>query len=271
VFRTRVDAAGEDLWAASSRRKFLSGASGIITNVDNAVAITGAASGLGRVIANELLAAGQQVILLDRDRAGLELTATALQASHDPSVAVIVADLSSERGIRTAADKLATRTDLVGLVNNAGGWLPGDQYPQASPDKWLSALTLNLVAPMLLTQLLWSRLAATQGAVLNVGSSGGLGDEAYGSPEYGAAKAGLRRFTASLSSRSDVRVMSVIPGWIGLERARHEWAALSHDQRHQIGPLIPPEDIAEIVVTLLTHGRPGEIVDVLRGDVDLKR
>ena len=87
----------------------------------------------------------------------------------------------------------------------------------------MSALTVNLVAPMLLTQLLWPSLAAGGGAVVNIGSSGGIGDDAYGSPEYGAANAGIRRFTASLSSRTDLRVMAVVPGWIGLERAHHEW------------------------------------------------
>lgn len=49
---------------------------------------------------------------------------------------------------------------------------------------------MNLVAPMLLTQRVWATLAAGAGAVVNIGSSGGIGDAAYGSPEYGAAKAG---------------------------------------------------------------------------------
>lgn len=69
------------------------------------------------------------------------------------------------------------------------------------------------------------QLAAVRGAVVNIGSSGGIGDDAYGSPEYGAAKAGVRRFTASLSARHDVRVMAVVPGWIGLDRAHQEWGA----------------------------------------------
>ena len=106
-------------------------------------------------------------------------------------------------------------------------------------------------------------LSAGSGAVVNIGSSGGLGEAAYGSPEYGAAKAGIWRFTASLGSRTDVRVMAVVPGWIGLERAHREWDALTPDQQQDAGPLIPPQEVADVVATLLDHGRPGEIVELL--------
>lgn len=178
----------------------------------------------------------------------------------------LVADLSTAAGVRAAGAELNARPDVDVLVNNAGGWLPGEQYPEAAAETWLSALTLNLVAPMLLTQLLWPRLAAAGGAVVNIGSSGGIGDESYGSPEYGAAKAGIRRFTTSLAARSDVRVMTVVPGWIGLERAHREWAELSPEQQHEVGALIPPGDIARTVVSLLTSGRPGEVIDMLHQD-----
>lgn len=59
-------------------------------------------------------------------------------------------------------------------------------------------------------------------------------------------------------------VMGVVPGWIGLDRAHREWAALTPDQQREVGPLIPPQDIANTVVSLLDHGRPGEVVEILR-------
>lgn len=116
---------------------------------------------------------------------------------------------------------------------------------------------------MLLTQLLWPTLAVVKGAVVNIGSSGSIGDDSYGSPEYGAAKAGIRRFTTSLASRAEVRVTAVVPGWIGLDRAQEQWAALSPGRQREVGPLIPPEDVASSVATLLDHGRPGEVIEML--------
>jgi NAD(P)-dependent dehydrogenase (short-subunit alcohol dehydrogenase family) len=228
------------------------------------VAITGGASGLGRVVADRLLGRDRPVVILDRDDQGAHAAASRLTAKHGTPVPVVVADLSSVAGIRWAADELTERFDVNALVNNAGGWQPGDQYPDADSDAWLSAVTLNLLAPMLLTQSLWAPLSATSGAVVNIGSSAGVGDAPYESPEYGAAKAGVRRFTASLGSRDDVRVMAVVPGWIGLARAHREWAALTAEEQRDIGPLIPPEDIANAVVSLIDHGRPGEVVEILR-------
>jgi NAD(P)-dependent dehydrogenase (short-subunit alcohol dehydrogenase family) len=226
------------------------------------VAITGGAAGLGRVVARTLLERGSRVVLLDKNAEQARATADELTRRYGVPVPAIAADLSSVQGVTAAADQLVEGGAVDGLVNNAGGWLSGDQYPDVGADTWLSAITLNLLAPMLLTQRLWPALSEVGGAVVNIGSSGGLGEAPYGSPEYGAAKAGLHRFTASLGSRADVRVMCVVPGWIGLDRAQREWARLSRDQQQHAGPLIPPEDIANVVVTLLDRGRAGEIVAI---------
>jgi NAD(P)-dependent dehydrogenase (short-subunit alcohol dehydrogenase family) len=236
--------------------------------VDKAVVITGAASGLGHIIARTLVERGRPVVILDRDGEQAHTVADALSDRYEIRVSAVVADLGTIAEIHVAADQLIERFQVGALVNNAGGWLPGDQYPDADPGRWLSAVTLNLLAPMILLQRLYPMLSAASGAVVNIGSSGGEGDAPYGSPEYGAAKAGIRRFTASLGSRPDVRVMSVVPGWIGLDRGHREWAALTPDQQREVGPLIPPEDVANAVVTLLDHGRPGEIVEILRGGGD---
>ncbi len=141
------------------------------------VAVTGAASGLGRVIVGHLLGRGAGVVLIDRDAGTLQDACAALAAGTGDRVASVVADLSGTEGVRAAADALTARGDVGALVNNAGGWLPGEQYPDAGAETWLSALTVNLIAPMLLTQLLWPSLADAAGAVVNIGSSGGIGDE----------------------------------------------------------------------------------------------
>jgi NAD(P)-dependent dehydrogenase (short-subunit alcohol dehydrogenase family) len=236
------------------------------------VVVTGGAGGLGAVIADTLLAHDHGVLLVDRDLEAAAATAGDLEARHGSPVAVIGADLSTIDGIHSAGDALDGVPDLTALVNNAGSWSIGTQYPDADPDDWLAALTLDLIAPMLLSQRLWPSLAAAGGAagdggaggaVVNIGSSAGEGDEPYGSPEYGAAKAGLRRFTSSLGDRADVRVMAVVPGWIGLDRAHRQFAALTPEQQRAAGRLVSPQEVADRVLHLLEHGHAGEIVDLL--------
>ncbi|ANJ26101.1 SDR family NAD(P)-dependent oxidoreductase [Agromyces aureus] len=233
-------------------------------SVNGAVVVTGGASGLGALIAGALLERGRRAILVDRDASAAERAATAFEDRHGVPVPVVVADLASIAGARAAADALAEpRLEVAALVNNAGAWSAGEQYPAADSDAWLATVTLDLLAPMLLTQHLWHRLAAVGGAVVNIGSSGGEGDSPYGSPEYGAAKAGIRRFTTALGDRTDVRVMAVVPGWIGLERAHRQLAALSPAEQRAASPLIAPQQVADRVIGLLDHGHAGEVVELL--------
>lgn len=170
---------------------------------------------------------------------------------------------------------LAARArDLGGsdlLVNNAGGWTVGDrQWPAAPAEAWSRTLYLNLRAPMRLTQLFVEGLADRRGrrdgtpAVVNIASSAGVETGAYGSPEYAAAKAGLVRFTTSLSdpsSTAGARVMAVVPGWIGLPRAHAELAALPPEERERRPDLVPPAQVTHVVVDLLRNGRAGQVVE----------
>jgi NAD(P)-dependent dehydrogenase (short-subunit alcohol dehydrogenase family) len=74
-------------------------------------------------------------------------------------------------------------------------------FPDASPAQWGATLDLSLRGAMLATQLVLEPMRrAGGGAVLNVASTAGPGLAAYVSPEYGAAKAGLIRFTATVAA-----------------------------------------------------------------------
>ncbi len=48
------------------------------------------------------------------------------------------------------------------------------------------------------------------------------GPSAYQSPEYGAAKAGLIRFTSVLGAIDGVRVNCIVPDWVATERVTAE-------------------------------------------------
>lgn len=231
--------------------------------------VTGAGSGLGREIACGLAAAGAGVVLADVDQRAAEETAAEVRR-HGVVARVVTGDVrepdQADRLIRTA-------TELGGphvLVNNAGGWTRGSQYPAAEPIAWGGTIALNLTVPMLLSQLaLGPMQAGGGGVVVNVASSGGVGDAGYGSPEYAAAKAGLIRFTSSLAdleSTHGVRMTCVVPGWIGLERARVQFAALSAAERRSTPPLIPPAAVVSVVLDLIHNGRSGAVVDLLDGD-----
>lgn len=134
------------------------------------------------------------------------------------------------------------------VVNNAGGGAHAPwRYPQATAEQWVSTLTVNLVAPMRITQLaLPAMQAAGEGAVVNIASSAARGSQAHTWPEYATAKAGLVRFTTSLRDFDEhVRVNCLIPDWIATER-------LSDADRLVEPPPIPLDLIGEQVERLIT-------------------
>jgi NAD(P)-dependent dehydrogenase (short-subunit alcohol dehydrogenase family) len=212
--------------------------------------VTGGAAGLGLVIARRMAEEGALVVVADvDDRAGDRAV-----GEIGSSVAFVRADVrvgsDVERMIAFALERFG---GLDVLVNNAGGWGAAN-FPAASPLDWGATLDLNLRAPMLATQLALEPMRARGGgAVVNVASSAGLGLALYDSPEYGAAKAGLIRFTSSVAGLREemgVRVNCVVPDWIGLDRAHAELAAMTPAERASAPPFVDPEEIAETVLWL---------------------
>lgn len=234
--------------------------------------VTGAAAGTGRVIALTLADLGARIVLADIDEEGVREVSAAIHRDGGSSRAVH-SDICDEAGVEAIAASAAALGDGPHiLVNNAGGWGPaGRQFPEASPAEWGSVLDLNLRAPMRLAQRFLPAMAqAGAGAVVNISSSAGRGDQPYASPEYGAAKAGLIRLTTALGALHEttgVRVNCIVPDWIGLDRAHAELAQLTPSQRAKMPPLIPPRTVAQTVVTLIRDDSlSGRIVVLPGGD-----
>ncbi len=211
--------------------------------------VTGGASGLGKIIAWSLHRQGRHVAIADRDQgAGIALADQLKNAAG--WCTFIRVDISDEDEVRRLFDQLATLGHRRLLVNNAGGWLPGPQFPDT--DDWYRSLDLNLRMPMLATQLALP-LMHDGGAVINISSSAGWDSAAYGSPEYAVAKAGLIRLTtavADFAERFGVRVSCVVPHWIGLPRAVAEFDQMDAEARAQSGGLVDPQVVADAVLEL---------------------
>ena len=103
------------------------------------------------------------------------------------------------------------------LVNNAGG-VEEPCFPAADPAKWEHTLDLNLRAVMLATQFVLGPMTERGGgAVINIGSSAGLGTISQDAPEYAAAKAGVVRLTACVAR-------CATPSGCGLTASAQAWS-----------------------------------------------
>lgn len=131
--------------------------------------VTGASSGIGKEIAIYLSELGYTVILVARDKIGLENTQKELKTDSK----IIVCDLSKEEEVYKLYEQ-TKKDDIKILVNNAGFGLFGYFY-ETSLDKELEMINVNIKALHILTKLfLKDMVKKDDGYILNVASSAGF-------------------------------------------------------------------------------------------------
>ena len=179
--------------------------------------VTGASSGIGRAIAEQLAAAGSDLVVVARRRDRLEELAGELTAKHGVKVEVLVADVVEEAQLAAVEERLRAGVDL--LVNNAGA---GGQGPFADipADEHVQRIHLNVVAPVRLAHaaLEWM-IPRKAGGILNVSSIAGLQPMPYVAT-YAATKAYLSSFSNALHEevrQHGVAVTNLLPGFTRTE------------------------------------------------------
>jgi len=191
--------------------------------------ITGAARGIGRSLAESLLAAGGRVILSDVDEAALAQTVAEIASDRARGVPADVTRGASVAALAAAAG------DFNVWINNAGlaRHRPITNYTEAEIDLMLA---VNLKGTILGSQAaLRGMIGRGGGHIVNIVSTAGL----RGVPTetvYCAAKWGARGFTQGLREEAaphNVRVTALLPGgvdtafWQGATAARtlptHHW------------------------------------------------
>jgi NAD(P)-dependent dehydrogenase (short-subunit alcohol dehydrogenase family) len=208
------------------------------------IVVTGAARGIGRVIAEKVAETGPFTVV------GVDLSP---ELAMSESVVPVQVDLTSESGpqqVRRTVEELGL--PLLGLVNNAGVTRDARLINMTDGD-FSSVLEVNLGAAFRLTTEL-APLMGEGAAVVNIASRAYLGN--FGQFNYSMSKGGLvgmtRAFAISLAP--EVRVNAVAPGLIATEMSM----AIPADIREKMVSAIPlqrmgtPDEIANTVWFLLS-------------------
>jgi NAD(P)-dependent dehydrogenase (short-subunit alcohol dehydrogenase family) len=247
---------------------------------DWVVMVTGAGSGIGRAVAEQLLATGRTVVAVGRRAAPLASLAPPASpggpGGSDPAepdavlpVPLDITDPAAPAHLRELVRDRFGRLD--GLVNCAGlaRFAPLESADLGDLDRMLA---VNLRAPVAMIQALLPELVRGRGSVVNVTSVGGV-LAMPGRSLYGASKAAINSLTRSLARElaPGVRVNAVVPGPVdtpmyddlGLGPEDTETLRTGLRQSTPMARFGRPQEVAWWVCTLLDPERSGWVTGAL--------
>ena len=185
---------------------------------DGKVAIvTGAGSGIGRVVAQALLGEGYAVALAGRRAAALEETASGAAEAKALVVPTDVGDATAVRDLFAKTIGAFGRLDL--LFNNAGIGAPPVPLDELTLEQWTAVVNVNLTGAFLCTQEAFRAMKAQTprgGRIINNGSVSAYVPRPNSAP-YTATKHAITGLTRSTSL--DGRAHDIACGQIDIGNA----------------------------------------------------
>jgi NAD(P)-dependent dehydrogenase (short-subunit alcohol dehydrogenase family) len=196
------------------------------------VAITGAASGIGRALAQLAAERGAKLALSDWDKAGLDETVELVGSGVDVTSAQV--DVSDRDAVAAWAASVVDHFGAVNMiVNNAGVSVAGDFLEMSYEDfDWIVGINFLGVANGT-KEFLPHLIASGDGYLVNISSLFGL-ISMPGNSAYNATKYAVRGLTEAireemLIAKHPVGVTCVHPGGIKTGIARHGRKTASQD------------------------------------------
>ncbi len=253
-----------------------------MTELTNAVAvITGAGSGIGRALAQELWAHGVQLALADINSAAVEETREQLRADQgEAKVKTYVLDVSKAAAVKTFAANVERDFGRVSLlVNNAGVALYGT-FAELSIDEMEWLIGVNFWGVVHGCKFFLPALQREPEAhIVNMSSVFGLIAPA-GQTAYAASKFAVRGFTQALRQEliaSNITVTCVHPGGVRTNIANNGRGAATtrtedqQEARERFNKVVrtTPESAARTIVNGIMRNQPRVLIGRDAYQIDL--
>ncbi len=220
--------------------------------------VTGAASGIGRAIAQRLVDDGHQVLSVD------------LRPDPDGPGTAIQADLTTREGNRRAVEAALDHLGALDLIVPCAGFQHVSPVESFEEDRWDALVGVLLTSPFLLAKYSWEHLKTSgRGQMIVIASVHGLVASpfktAYVSAKHGVL--GLTKVLALEGAEHGIRVTAICPGYVRtpLVEAQIPAQAAAHGMSedevlrdvilgpHAVKEMIEPSEVADLVAFLLTE------------------
>ena len=208
--------------------------------------VTGASSGIGRVVAEMALAEGWSVGLLAR-----RADALAEVADGRDAALVLPADVTDLAAVEAAVAQMASSLGRVDvLFNNAGIFTPQGTIDEMDPEDWARSVAVNLTGMFNAARAAFAQMRSQGGGrIINNGSVSATTPR-EGSVAYTATKHGVSGMTKALAL--DGRALGIDVGQIDIGNAETPMVARLNATLAQEGkPKAPVMDVADAARSVL--------------------
>ena len=184
---------------------------------------TGGSSGIGRRMALALSQAGADVVLVGRNKDGLEQSFTEIKAGSAGQVATLSANLLDKSTLGDVVAEASMQFGAPDILINAAGINLREPFDQITEESWDQTLDINLSTPFFLARhCVPGMIAKGQGNIINIASLQSYRAFAN-SMAYGASKGGIAQLTRAMAeawSSSGVVTNAIAPGFFPTELTR---------------------------------------------------
>jgi 3-oxoacyl-[acyl-carrier protein] reductase len=212
------------------------------------VVLTGAAGGIGSLIAARFLANGDKVIATDTNDE--ELTSLTRRLHQPANLYTASADISDQASCSRLAEFATEKAQRVDVLVNCAGYFPTQSFDDMTLADWNKVIGINLTGVFLMTKAMLPLMKGRDwGRIINIGSASmfeGVAQQIH----YVAAKAGVVGFSRSLAravGSGGITVNVVTPGLTLTPKAKEALPKELIDQQIQTRA-IPRDEKGEDLV-----------------------
>ena len=220
--------------------------------------VTGASRGIGKAISVALAQEAATVVLAARSIRKLQETADQVTKAGGKAE-IVVTELTEEESIKNLVETTGEKFSRLDILVNNAGVTHSAKLEQTTTEDWERCMQINARAPFILCREALGLLRKSQaGYIINIASVVGVKGYPLQSA-YTSSKHALRGMTISLAeelSDSNIRVHLLCPGGVDTELVQKVRPDIKKDE------LMQPEEIAELVLYLVTH-KGNAVIDEL--------
>lgn len=212
--------------------------------------VTGAASGIGRSCAEQLLGSGAMVIGIDLEKGDLAYD----NYNH------YMASITDEEAIRKITDDVIYNYGKIdGLVNAAGIWGNSKPFFDTETSEWERIISVNLTGTYIVSKVVAHAMIPNKsGKIVNISCLRSIIFR-NNMTDYAASKGAVVALTSAMAldlAPYNIRVNAVAPGFIytGMTKGSFDNEVIRKQSETLIpeGRLGQPEDISKVVLFLLS-------------------